>query len=136
MNKNFFVLVSSLLFGLGLEVSGMTNPQKVQGFLNLFGDWDPSLIFVMVGAIALKGSVYFFLKKKYQKPWFESEFYLPSKSTIDKKLIIGSFIFGLGWAISGFCPGPAVAGVFRLQPEVFVVIASMLTGMVAYKFVE
>lgn len=136
MKKNITVFISALLFGLGLEVSGMTNPQKVQGFLNLFGEWDASLIFVMIGAIALKASVYFTLKKKYQKPWFESEFYLPTKSTLDKKLIIGSFIFGVGWAIAGFCPGPAIAGIFRLQSEIFIVVGSMLAGMLTFKHTQ
>ncbi len=124
--KNLIAFISSFIFGMGLEISQMTNPQKVQGFLNIFGEWDPSLAFVMVSAIGINGILYFLLKNK--RPLFADRFDLPQKNEIDRSLLIGSFLFGLGWAISGFCPGPAIAGIFRLHWEQAIVILAMVGG--------
>lgn len=128
-------LVSAFLFGIGLEVSSMTNPQKVIGFLNITDKWDPSLMFVMVGAILVNAVIYQIIKKK-SNPLFDVKFQLPTLKNLDKKLIIGSALFGIGWGVGGFCPGPAIASVLRLQPEVFIVIGSMILGMWFYKIIE
>jgi uncharacterized protein len=122
------VLVSSLLFGLGLEIAQMTNPQKVIGFLNITEKWDPSLIFVMVGAILIN-TILFHLTKKKAKTLFGDVLQIPDKTDIDKSLLTGTAIFGIGWGMGGFCPGPAISGLFRGEPGVYIVIASMLVGM-------
>lgn len=120
-----------ILFSIGLAVSGMTSPYKVVGFLDFFGNWDPSLLFVMVGAIG----VYFVgyrLTVRKAKPVLTSSFHLPVKKNIDKPLIVGSILFGIGWGLAGFCPGPALTSMvtFQLQPITFVI--AMILGMIAY----
>ena len=122
-----------LLFAIGLGVSGMTQPEKVIGFLDIFGTWDPSLMFVMVGAIGIHSVAYLFIKKT-QKPILSSEWHLPKQSQITKSLIFGSLLFGIGWGLAGYCPGPALVSIVTLQNEVLVFILSMIIGMVLYKF--
>lgn len=124
-------LVSSLLFGFGLEVSQMTNPEKVIGFLDLFGKWDPSLAFVMIGAIIVNAILYRFITKRKQ-PILAPSFLIPNRKDLDKNLILGSALFGIGWGMGGFCPGPAIAGMFRGQNEIFIIAGSILAGMFAY----
>jgi uncharacterized protein len=97
-------IISGLLFGIGLTLSKMTNLDKVINFLDLAGNWDPSLIFVMLGALSVT-LLSFRQILKFQRPLFDKEFYLPSKTAIDKPLLIGAAIFGMGWGISGYCPG-------------------------------
>lgn len=128
-------LLSAIIFGAGLELAQMTNPQKVIGFLNITDKWDPSLIFVMIGAIIIN-SILFILIKKRKAPLFAEKFILPTLTKADKKLITGSAIFGLGWGIGGFCPGPALSSLMRLQPQIFIVVASMLVGMWFFKLIE
>lgn len=123
------------LFALGLGISGMTQPQKVVGFLNLFGGWDPSLMFVMGGAIG----VHFFtfkLIRRRKSPLFSAEWHVPTKTEITPALVLGSILFGIGWGLGGFCPGPALAslGSFELRPFIFVV--SMFVGMILFKVVD
>ncbi len=125
------VLVASLLFGLGLEVAQMTNPQKVIGFLNITEKWDPSLIFVMVGAI-LVNTLLFHLTKKKASTIFGDVLQVPNKTHIDKNLLVGTALFGIGWGMGGFCPGPAISGLFRLDPGILIVVVSMLAGMFSY----
>lgn len=135
-HKEFITaIIASILFGAGLEMSFMTNPKKVIGFLNITDMWDPSLMFVMVGAILINAILFQFIKRR-QGPLFAAKFQLPTLTKADKKLIIGSALFGIGWGIGGFCPGPAVASMMRLQPEIFLVVGSMLTGMWVYKIIE
>jgi uncharacterized membrane protein YedE/YeeE len=105
----------------------MTDPSKVIGFLELTENWDPSLAFVMIGAIAVHGSVYALFRKR-SKPLFRASFSQPSEIGITAKLIIGALIFGLGWGLGGFCPGPAVVSSVTLQPKVGVFVAAMLCG--------
>ena len=126
MNK-IISLISGAIFGFGLTVSSMTNPAKVLGFLDLFGQWDPSLIFVMIGAIIIS-SPFFFLLKSKEKPLFARSFLIPEIKKIDTKLIIGSALFGIGWGSVGLCPGPAISSLALLNNYSLAFIASMILG--------
>ena len=121
-------LLAGLIFGLGLILSGMGNPAKVQNFLDFFGTWDPSLGFVMGGAIAV-GLIAFTWAKHRKTALLGDAMQLPSSSAIDRKLILGSAMFGVGWGLAGFCPGPALMNLATLQPEVWLFVAAMLAGM-------
>ena len=128
MKARAAALASGLLFGVGLVVSGMVKPTKVIGFLDVGGRWDPSLAFVMVGAIAVH-FVLLRLAKRRPAPLFEERFHLPTRRDIDSRLVVGALLFGVGWGLAGYCPGPALtsaaAGMF--PPVVFV--AAMAAGM-------
>ncbi len=126
---------SALLFGLGLGLSGMTLPSKVIGFLDVTGPWDPTLAFVMMGAIFVH-AISFRLITKRTSPFLTTSFRLPTRNDIDSRLIIGALVFGLGWGLAGFCPGPAIVGLVSGIPAVFVFVASMLVGIYAYRFVS
>ena len=128
MNRNFISLLSGAFFGVGLVLSNMTDPSKVKGFLDLFYEWDPTLIFVMIGAISVHSLSYILISKKH-KPIFDSEFFLPSNNRLDRKLIIGSMLFGVGWAISGLCPGPVLASLFQFEVGTMTFFIMMLIGM-------
>jgi uncharacterized membrane protein YedE/YeeE len=119
-------LISGIIFGLGLAVSGMTDTAKVQGFLDLFGNWVPDLMFVMGGALIVSAIAYQIAKKKI-RPMLRNSFDLPQNKTIDQKLITGSVIFGVGWGLYGLCPGPALTHVLSQDGLLFV--AAMLVGM-------
>jgi uncharacterized membrane protein YedE/YeeE len=136
MKHKLLVFFSAFLFGAGLEISGMTNPEKVQGFLNVFKNWDPSLILVMAGAIGINIVIHHFVVLKKEKPLFKEKFSLPTKKELSKELIIGSVLFGIGWGLSGFCPGPAISSIYRMQSDVFILIASMLVGMKIFDLYE
>ena len=116
------------LFGWGLIISGMSNPQKVLGFLDLAGLWDPSLIFVMAGAI-LVGLAGFYVVSKRSEAFFGGALHIPTRRDISKPLIIGSFIFGIGWGIAGICPGPALVALGAGYLKAFVFVVAMLVGM-------
>ena len=131
MNK-MISLVSGTIFGFGLTVSSMTNPAKVLGFLDLFGQWDSSLIFVMIGAIIIS-SPFFFLLKSKEKPLFARSFLIPEIKKIDTKLIIGSSLFGIGWGSVGLCPGPAISSLALLNNYSLAFIASMFLGFLLAK---
>ena len=131
MNK-IISLISGAIFGFGLTVSSMTNPAKVLGFLNLFGQWDPSLIFVMIGAIIVS-SPFFFLFKSKEKPLFAQSFLIPEIKRIDTKLIIGSSLFGIGWGVVGLCPGPAISSLALLNNYSLAFITSMFLGFLLAK---
>lgn len=126
------VWASGFLFGIGLIVSGMINPAKVLGFLDIAGNWDPSLIFVMVGGIAVTMPAYKIILKREQ-PLFESRFYLPTKLNIDRKLIVGAALFGVGWGMAGLCPGPALTGFTTLNTDVILFVLAMIAGMVIHR---
>jgi uncharacterized membrane protein YedE/YeeE len=130
--NSFFV---GLLFGLGLIVSGMTNPAKVIGFLDFAGAWDPSLAFVMGGAILI-GSGGFALAKKRQRSLLGAPMHLPTSTKLDKRLVLGSLAFGIGWGIAGFCPGPAIVSAAAGQPKAWIFVAAMLSGMALYSVLE
>jgi uncharacterized protein len=131
MKKHFGLLSQfaiGALFGWGLIISGMSNPQKVLGFLDLAGLWDPSLIFVMAGAI-LVGLAGFYVVSKRSEAFFGGALHIPTRKDISKPLIIGSFIFGIGWGIAGICPGPALVTLGAGYLKAFVFVVAMLTGM-------
>lgn len=129
MMRAVFAALSGMVFGLGLAVSQMMNPAKVLGFFDVFGTWDPTLAFVMAGAlcVAIPG---FWRTKKMSQPVIGDQFHLPTRSDIDTRLVLGSATFGIGWAIVGLCPGPAFAGLALLHPESWTYIAAMIAGMV------
>lgn len=125
-------LASGLLFGAGLALGGMTNPAKVLGFLDVTGAWDPSLAFVMGGALAVNALAYA-LTRKRAKPLFADAFALPTKRELDARLLGGAALFGVGWALVGLCPGPALASLARGEGEVFAFVAAMCAGMLAQR---
>ncbi|WP_375321129.1 DUF6691 family protein [Aliivibrio logei] len=122
-------LFSGLLFGIGMVISGMADPQKVTGFLDITGLWDPSLMFVMGGALLIFMPAYFLLIKPKEKPINAEEFCLSSNTQIDKRLVIGAAIFGLGWGIAGVCPGPAVSSFALGNMDVIVFFIAMMAGL-------
>jgi uncharacterized membrane protein YedE/YeeE len=128
-------LVCGIIFGIGLTVSQMIDPAKVLGFLNIFGDWDPSLAFVMIGAIIIS-SPFFHLFKNNKKPIFSKSFNYTTNKEINKKLIIGSSLFGAGWGLAGLCPGPAIASLALLNINSAVFVVAMLIGFYLVKFSE
>jgi len=123
MKRNLIVFLAGLLFGAGLALSGMTDPARVLGFLDLAGDWDPTLAFVMGGALLVFGIGYLLLRKKFSLPAGESD-------PVSKSLLIGSAIFGIGWGLAGFCPGPALANLGALRAEALVFVPMMALGMI------
>lgn len=124
-------LISGTLFGLGLAVSGMMNPQKVIGFLDVAGAWDPTLAFVMGGALLVTIPAFRLILDR-PRPVLADGFSLPTKSSLDARLLGGSALFGVGWGLSGFCPGPAVAALVTGLTPVFAFVAAMLAGMALY----
>ena len=136
MMKNFFVpLTSGIIFGIGLVIAGMTNPSKVLGFLNIFGNWDPSLIFMMGGAIIVSMLAFLILGKKMSAPLFNKKegFSQQIKKNVDSSLITGSTMFGIGWALVGFCPGPAISALTQIDGNVFMFFIAMSIGMLVKK---
>ena len=128
-------LLAGLVFGLGLIVSGMANPAKVLGFLDLAGRWDPSLAFVMAGAIAV-GSFAFLAAKRRSVSLLGAAMRLPSARGIDRRLVLGSLVFGVGWGIAGFCPGPGLVALGMGEGKAFVFVLAMLAGMGIFELVE
>ena len=128
-------LISGLVFGLGLIVSGMANPAKVLGFLDLAGSWDPSLAFVMAGAIAV-GFLAFLLAKKRRLSFLGAEMKLPPAGRIDRRLVAGSLLFGAGWGLAGFCPGPGLVALGMGEPKAAVFVLAMLAGMATFELIE
>lgn len=128
-------LLAGLLFGIGLMVSGMANPAKVLGFLDLAGRWDPSLAFVMVGAIGI-GSLAFFIAKRRKRSLLGLPVQLPVGTEITPRLVLGSTTFGIGWGLAGFCPGPALVAMGAGYPKAVGFVAAMVAGMVVFEVVE
>jgi uncharacterized protein len=124
-----------LLFGQGLMLSGMTDPSKVLGFLDLFGAWDPSLALVMGGAIMV-GVFAFTVAKKRTTTFLGGVLRFPTNADIDKKLVIGSLMFGAGWGLAGFCPGPALVSMADGQPKALVFVLAMLVGMLGFELMD
>jgi uncharacterized membrane protein YedE/YeeE len=131
MKANISALLTGFIFAVGLGISGMTDANKVIAFLDLAGNWDPSLALVMVGAIGTH-LVLMRLILRRQSPLFAGAFGLPTHQDIDKKLIVGAGLFGIGWGLGGFCPGPAMVSSASLAPEAMIFTAAMVAGMVAH----
>ncbi len=121
-------IVIGLIFGLGISISGMANPAKVLNFFDIFGTWDPSLAFVMAGALAVNIPGYR-LAFRRPAPVIEPRFQLPDKRVIDRRLVLGSATFGIGWGIAGFCPGGALPVISTLEPGVLLFVAALIVGM-------
>ena len=131
MKKHFGLLSQyaiGVLFGWGLIISGMSNPEKILGFLDLAGNWDPSLMFVMLGAV-LVGLGGFYVVSKRTEAFFGGALHIPTRRDITKPLIVGSLIFGAGWGIAGFCPGPALVALGAGHLKALVFVIAMLVGM-------
>lgn len=122
-------LLVGLMFGIGLTISGMINPAKIIGFLDIAGRWDPSLLVVMLSALVVSFVGYRIVLAR-EKPAFEPSFQLPTKTAIDRPLLVGSALFGAGWGLSGLCPGPAVSAAALGKGEVYVFLVALLAGMV------
>lgn len=129
--RHLFGFLSGLVFGLGLILAGMTDPRKVKAFLDVAGAWDPSLAMVMGGAIAL-GVVVFARAAGRERSWTGDLMEIPSSRIVDRRLIVGGILFGMGWGIGGFCPGPALVALGSGMSEAGVFVAAMLVGMVLH----
>jgi uncharacterized membrane protein YedE/YeeE len=123
------------VFGMGLLISGMTDPGKVQGFLDLFGVWDPSLAFVMGGGVMV-GLVGFTLAKKRTSSFLGSAMHWPTAKDIDRRLVLGSLTFGAGWGLAGFCPGPAIVSLGAGESKAALFVVAMMAGMLVYEVME
>ncbi len=130
--SEFFV---GLLFGVGLLLSGMTDPGKVLGFLDLFGAWDPSLALVMGGAIAI-GALAFAVAKKRTTNFLGGALQLPKSNQIDRRLVLGALVFGAGWGLAGLCPGPGLVSMAAGQPKAMVFVFAMVAGMILFEFID
>lgn len=134
MKQSIASFIVGLVFALGLGIAGMTQPQKVIGFLDVTA-WDPSLMFVMVGAIGVHAVAYLFISRQ-KVPLLDDQFHLPKKKEITSSLVIGSVIFGMGWGLAGFCPGPALVSLVSGQLSVVVFVVMMILGMLLLRLVE
>jgi uncharacterized membrane protein YedE/YeeE len=128
-------LLCGLIFGFGLLISGMTQPGKVLGFLDILGRWDPTLAFVMAAALATSGTGYA-LARRRQRPFLAPRLVWPAKTKIDRPLVAGSVLFGIGWGLAGLCPGPAIENLASLSPRVIVFVFAMIVGTILRDLVQ
>ncbi|MDA5133124.1 YeeE/YedE family protein [Psychrobacter sp. ANT_H3] len=135
MLKNIIGLLAGLLFGFGLLISGMTDPAKVQGFLDVFGAWDISLALVMGGGLAV-AIVGVQLARRQRISWVGDDIEMPTKTKITKRLVIGAMLFGIGWGLVGICPGPGIVLLGTGQWQAYVFIPAMIIGMLVYQWLE
>ncbi len=135
MTRLLTSLLAGLIFGTGLIVSGMINPAKVQNFLDITGAWDPSLALVMGAALIVTG-VGYKLVLRLPHPLFDAKFQIPTLTAIDAKLLGGAAMFGLGWGLAGFCPGPAITAAALLRGEVFIFLAAMLAAIAGWRWLK
>jgi uncharacterized membrane protein YedE/YeeE len=133
MQRSFAAFVAGLIFGLGLVVSHMIDPAKVLGFLDIAGNWDPSLVFVMIGAIPV-AAIGFGATRARRAPVLDTQFHGPARTRVDAPLAVGSTLFGIGWGLVGYCPGPALTSLALGRWQSFVFAAAMLVGMLGYRF--
>lgn len=131
----FTALLAGLVFGVGLIVSGMANPAKVLGFLDLTGAWDPSLALVMAGAIGVSFFAFLFAKKR-SRSLIGADMKLPTGRTIDRRLVVGSMLFGIGWGVAGFCPGPGLVALGMGEVKALIFVAAMLAGMAVFELFD
>jgi uncharacterized membrane protein YedE/YeeE len=135
MRDSGVALVSGTIFGAGLALGGMTDPARVRGFLDLFDAWDPTLAFVMGGAVIVMALAWI-VQKRMQRPLFAGQFALPNRSDLTPRLIGGSALFGIGWGIAGLCPGPGFAALAIEAPSAAIFVAALLAGMVLVRLVD
>lgn len=128
MRRIISALLSGLLFGIGLLVAGMADPRKVTAFLDIAGHWDPSLAFVMLGGVLTTALGYRFVLN-LDRPLFEPKFFMPTRTDIDRPLLLGAVLFGVGWGLGGYCPGPAVVSLGQGSVASLLFVAAMLAGM-------
>ena len=133
--RNIGSLIIGILFGIGLIISEMVNPTKVLSFLNILGGWDPSLGFVMFGAVLVTALGYRMLRK-LSKPLLDTSFQFPTNNTIDFKLVLGAILFGAGWGIAGLCPGPAITSLTFGSNTAYVFISAMIAGIVCFEILN
>lgn len=133
--RNVSAFFCGLLFGFGLLLAGMANPAKVQAFLDLGGLWDPSLALVMGGAIAVAAPAFFWARKR-RVSLLGAPMQLPTATRLDRRLVLGSLLFGAGWGVAGFCPGPGLVGLGMGVPQAFVFVLAMLAGMLLFEAIE
>ena len=126
-------LVTGLIFGAGLALSDMVNPARVLAFLDLAGAWDPTLLFVMAAAIVPSAGAYL-LRRRMDRPLLEDRFYVPDTGSLDRPLLLGAALFGIGWGLVGLCPGPAIAGLVLGTWQPWLFVAAMLAGMTIHRF--
>ena len=131
MKEGLTAFIVGLLFGVGLTISGMTQPQKVIAFLDFFGEWDPSLMFVMIGAIGVHFIGYRLIRRK-TSPLLADAFRLPEERKVDRKLVAGSALFGVGWGAGGYCPGPALTSLATFDLGVLIFVSMMVIGMLLH----
>ncbi|MBJ7551934.1 DUF6691 family protein [Marinomonas ostreistagni] len=124
---------TGLLFGLGLAISEMTNPSVVIGFLDIFGNWNPSLIFVMGGAVVI-GMIGYIIRNRRTQPWLADKWYVPTRRDIDKNLILGAALFGIGWGLSGYCPGPGLTALTNNPMEGVYFVGALIAGSALFHF--
>ena len=128
-------LVSGIVFGVGLVISEMINPEKVLGFLDLFGNWDPSLAFVMIGALIVSSPLFHIIKNK-KKPLFAEKFNYSNNKEVNNRLIVGSALFGAGWGLGGLCPGPAISSIALININSITFVFAMFFGFYLVKFLK
>lgn len=128
-------LLAGAVFGAGLTISDMINPARVLNFLDIAGQWDPTLIFVMAGALAVTAPGYR-LAMRRPEPFFEKSYSLPTLTRVDAPLVAGSALFGVGWGLAGICPGPAIAGLVSLEPKMFVFAGALVAGMLGARLLR
>ncbi|MBW6452703.1 MAG: YeeE/YedE family protein [Methyloprofundus sp.] len=133
MKTNLVALLAGIIFGLGLALSQMIDPSKVLNFLDISGNWDPSLAFVMIGALAVTMITFRFILKR-STPVFESSFHVSKQTIINKPLIMGAAVFGIGWGMTGYCPGPAVASLGLLSMEGVLMVVAIYAGFFAERY--
>ncbi len=131
--RSIIAAIAGIVFGVGLAVSGMMDPAKVRGFLDIFGSWDPTLIFVMGGATLVMG-IAWLVQRRFDRPLADSRFHLPNTSGIDRRLLGGSALFGIGWGLAGLCPGPALASLATRPLQAAIFVAAMIAGMAVFRF--
>lgn len=135
MKKNLVSLLVGILFAIGLGLSGMTQPQKVIGFLDIFGAWDPSLLFVMGGAVGFHMITYKLVRAR-KTPLLDTKWHVPNNKDISPRLITGAILFGAGWGLAGYCPGPALTALVSGHRQTILFVSAMLFGMFIFKLVE
>ena len=134
MIRQLIVLLSGFVFALGLGISEMTRPEKVLGFLDVFGDWDPSLAFVMGGAIVVYAGALHLVKRR-NRPQFGKRFRIPTRTEITPSLLIGAAIFGVGWGLAGFCPGPGIVAASALVTPALFFLPALIVGILIHRWI-